>query len=314
MSKSNRSRRTNGVNVGFEYFDRRQTGPWEVLRPLFRLNWGLVIPAGVSIALVMFLHVPVLAVVILMAVLFLWSFKLTWQIIALIVRSRAFLLVAAVLVVGNLWMRDLFGEVVGNILLVVLVVALLALRPTAPFLWARVWCVFDRHRIRGALKRAKVRTMNLDGALPFMLWARPTKTGERIWLWLPAGSAGDDIEDVLRYIAPACLAREARIHRVRKLTTVVGVEIIRRDPLGTGEKLPSPLAALVTYVKDTIKGEGTEAITPKPITDITESDPPTVSTAPRRSGRRTTTPVAQPVEPTQPTVVVAGEDLSDYID
>ena len=156
----------------------------------------------------------------------------------------------------------------------------------------------------------QVFTMNLDGALPFLLWARPTKTGERVWLWIRAGSCWEDIESALEFIASACLARNARLHRVRKLSTVVAVEIVRRDPLSSSDPILSPLAELSTWVMGVVSGEGTEAIRSVSVGEITATDPATVSEP--RKGRKTTTPA--PVEPVGPSVVVSGEDLSDYVD
>lgn len=308
MSKS--TRRGGAARAGFEYFDRRQMGPWVLLRPLFRSWRAALVTLAVVVILTITMHLNPYVMGGLLLVLFLGSFAVIWQFLALLIRARAILCVLGLLVVGNWWLKSVFGDIAGNLLLLALIVGLLAFPPTWRFLYTRFWCVLDRHRIRACLKVCKVRTMNLDGALPFMLWARPTKTGERVWVWVRAGASGDDIEDALTYIAPACFARDSRVHRVRKLTTVVAVEVIRRDPLSTGEPIPSPLSTLTGLVKGKTKGEGTEAIRPTKVVDVIATDPvPAASDA--RKVRKTTT---APAEPAMPAVLVSGEDLSDYID
>ena len=314
MSKSTRgsSGRSGAARAGFEYFDRRQMGPWVLLRPLFR-GRGLLVTVALAIILTIGFEVNPYVMCGLLVVLFLASFAVVWQLIGLLVRTRAVLFVLGVLVAANWWFTDLFGELAGNLLLLALVVGMLVFPPTGRFLLSRFWCVLDRHRIRACLKVCKVRTMNLDGALPFMLWASPTKTGERVWVWVRAGASGDDIEDALSYIAPACFARDARIHHVRKLSTIVAVEVIRRDPLSTGDAIPSPLSKLSDLVTGAVKGEGTEAIRSATVIDITTAEPVSAASEPRRNGRKTTTS-GIPAAPVVPAVVVSGEDVSDYID
>jgi hypothetical protein len=231
--------------------------------------------------------------------------SLVWQVLSLLVRARAELFVLAVLCTVGVWLRSHMNPDLASFVLVGALVVLVVLPWTRRFLVRRMWCVLDRHRLRACLRMSKIRTMNLDGSLPLMLWARPTKTGERVWLWIRAGSCGDDIEDALSYIAPACYAREARLHRVRQLTTVVAVEIIRRDPLSTTKPLTSPLSAWSAGGA----GEGTEPVRSATVTDITSLHP--VVPEPRKNTRKTTPNGAAPVPPT---VVVSGEDLSDYVD
>lgn len=170
---------------------------------------------------------------------------------------------------------------------------LLVLPWTRWFLFARFWCLVDRHRLRTCLRQTKIRTMNLDGALPFMLWARPTKTGERIWLWSRAGSSAGDLEDALEYIAPACYAREARVHTVRKLSTLFAVDIVRRDPLDRSTPIDSPLAKIAAFVGRKSAPEGNEPIRAATVVPL--------PTTPKKA-------------PARPSVVASGEDVSDYID
>ena len=316
MSKSTRGSggRGGAARAGFEYFDRRQMGPWVLLRPVFR-GRGVLFTLIVAIAVTFGLGLNLYVMAGLFVAGFLASFAITWQLLGLLIRARAVLLVLGVLFAANLWFKSLFGELVGGLLLFALIVGLLVFPPTRRFLLARLWCVLDRHRIRACLKVCKVRTMNLDGSLPFMLWARPTKTGERVWVWVRAGASGDDIEAALSYIAPACFARDARIHRVRKLSTIVAVEVIRRDPLATGDAIPSPLSKLSALIPGAVTGEGTEAIRTATVIDITTAEPVSAASEPRRNGRRpTTSTTVVPAAPAPSGVVVSGEDVSDYID
>jgi hypothetical protein len=313
MPNSTRGNARGGMRAGFEYIDRRHMGPWVALRPLFRGGAFLITLVAFVVATIM-LKLNPYAMGGVFVILFLGSFAITWQIIGLVIRSRAVLLVATVAAVGNLWFQAQLGGVVGNLLFVALVAGLLLFPPTGTYLIARFWCVLDRHRMRACLKVCKIRTMNLDGSLPLMLWARPTKTGEKVWLWVRAGASGDDIEDALSYIAPACFAMDARMERVRKLATVVKVEIIRRDPLASSDAIPSPLSRLTTLVKDKIAGEGTEAIRAASVDDITSADPAPLVPLPRKNTTRKTTAEPKSAEPTKGPVVVSGEDLSDYID
>lgn len=232
--------------------------------------------------------------------------------LGLVIRARAFLFVVALVVASVVWLRSWLDPVTADVVLIGTVVVVLVLPWSRRFVVARFWCVVDRHRLRACLRMAKIRTMNLDGSLPFMLWARPTKTGERVWLWVRAGASGDDIEDVLSYIAPACYAREARLHRVRSLSTLVAVELIRRDPLAKKTKLVSPLAKLTSLVTGEVRGEGTESIRAASITDITTVAPIPVQEQRKPMRKTTSNGVAEPA--VSPRVVVSGEDLSDYVD
>jgi hypothetical protein len=311
MSKSTRQTGRGAGRAGFEYFDRRQMGPWVPLRPLFR-GRGLLATLLVAVVVTILASLNPYVVGGLLVVLFLASFAITWQIIGLLVRARAVLFVAVVVFVGNQWFQSLFGDLTGSVLFLALVAGLLLFPPTGRFLISRFWCVLDRQRIRACLKACKIRTMNLDGSLPFLLWARPTKTGERVWVWVRAGAAGADIEDALTYIAPSCYARDARIHRVRKIATLVAVEVIRRDPLSTGESVSSPLARLSSLVS-TVKGEGTEAIRTATVEDITTTEPASETRTNGRKPGSGSSAGSKSTEPAESSVMVGGEDVTDWV-
>lgn len=247
----------------------------------------------------------------------------TVQVIGAVIRWRAEIITALVLVTALSWVNSQTSTLVMWLTLGGTVAAVAAVGPARRFAVGRMWCVLDRHRLRTCLRNAKVRTMNLDGALPFMLWARPTRTGERIWLWIRAGSSGDDIEDALSYIAPACYARSARLHRPKKITTVVAVEIVRRNPLDTSEPITSPLTRLTGLLTGNHASGGDSQIAASDATTVlseplstTSVEPAPSEPKPARNGTRPS-PKKQPTNgasPDRDAVFVGGEDVSDYID
>lgn len=240
------------------------------------------------------------------------------QIVGIVMRWRVELLLVAVLVIGMVWLSSQLGTW-GAWFTLAGVVLLGALVPwTRRFVVSRFWCVLDRHRIRTCLRNAKYRTMTLDGSYPFMVWARPSRTGERIWMWTRAGSSAEDLENVLEKLAPACFAREARLHTRRSLSTLVVVEIIRRDPLDKTAAVTSPLAKVTALLPGTKQpGEGTEPITgatvtPLPVTDKPATDGQASADKPAKTTSKAKT-TSNAAATTTPTAVVGGEDLSDYI-
>ncbi|MFD2419967.1 hypothetical protein [Amycolatopsis pigmentata] len=224
--------------------------------------------------------------------------KQWWPILVLgvLVRWRVEIVLTVAWLTGMAWLFHEVGPTAAWFIFAGLVVVIALVPATRWFVFARFWCVLDRHRLRTCLRQARARTMNLDGALPFMLWARPAKTGERVWLWTRAGSSAGDIEAVLEYIAPACYAREARVHTVRRLSTLFAVDIVRRDPLDRSTPIDSPLAKIATFVGRKSAAEGTEPIRAATVVPL--------PTTPKKATR----------EPSRPSVVASGEDLSDYID
>lgn len=308
MPKS--TRRGRGRVDVIEVFSPRRSGPWHLLHPL-RTRLGFAVLAIIVLVLAARHQLAIAATVVVVdLVLIVLSFAIVWQLVGLLIRARAELLVLGAGGAGDWWLSTLMATVWADVTLASLALVAFALPWSHRFLMARVWCVLDRHRLRLCLRQTKVRTMNMDGSLPLLLWAHPTKIGERVWVWVRAGSSADDIEDAIEYIAPACYAREARVHRVRKLTTIVGIDVIRRDPLANPTPVASRLAkltGLVTGGVDAAAVEGTEAVRPVPLSDITTTD----LSAPVR-GKTTKTP-ATPT-PSAPVVVAQGEDLSDYID
>jgi hypothetical protein len=137
-----------------------------------------------------------------------------------------------------------------NTLVSLLVVALLvgvpaAIGPVRRRIVALVWCQIWRHRLRLAFAQI-IRTGNRHqpGQVPFILQARPTPAGGRVWVWLRPGLSLEDLEGKTSALAVACWAAEARIVRASsRYAALVRVDFVRRDPLTT--VVTSPLPALV---------------------------------------------------------------------
>lgn len=235
-----------------------------------------------------------------------------FTILGLLIRWRAEIAATAMVLAVFVWVDSFGNPVVTPVVMVGVPVLVLAVPHTRRFVIARVWCVLDRHRLRACLKRTKVRTMTRDGSYPLLLWARPSKTGERIWVWLPAGMAASDIEHSLEYLAPACFARSARLHRPKKVTTFVAVDIIRRDPLESKQPVSSPLSRW-RKPQDT-EDEGVTPISAAP----SACDTSTAESADSESSTSTSATSSTKTTQKQPanagSVVVNGEDLSDYVD
>lgn len=112
--------------------------------------------------------------------------------------------------------------------------------PSRRVLSAALGCVVTRHRLRTAL--VELRLVSRAGRLPLVLWLAPTPVGERVRLWCRAGMSAEDITDETDHLRSACFAREVRVVRDRRWSSLVTVEVIRRDPLGPGRTVQSPLA------------------------------------------------------------------------
>jgi hypothetical protein len=73
-----------------------------------------------------------------------------------------------------------------------------------------------------------------------MLWAKPTRVGESLWIWLRPGLARENLLERLDQIAVACWADKVTIERASATNAaLVRVDISRRDAL-TGT-VASPL-------------------------------------------------------------------------
>ncbi|GAA1879596.1 hypothetical protein GCM10009687_54750 [Asanoa iriomotensis] len=135
-----------------------------------------------------------------------------------------------------------------TIVLAVLVLAF-AVRPVRRRLSAWSWCLVVRHRLRVVFAQLVHSASRSSGALPLILWARPTPAGERVWVWLRPGLDLSDLEGKAGKVAVTCWAGEARVVRASaRFAALVRVDLTRRDPLAN--LVPSPLAALLAQVRE----------------------------------------------------------------
>ncbi|RZQ62254.1 hypothetical protein [Amycolatopsis suaedae] len=156
-----------------------------------------------------------------------------------IVRARAELFVLTLVVLVYLWLTAHLPEWALWATLFGVIVLVVGVAPVRRYVTRRCWCVLSRHRTRACFRSTW--TMTYDGTLPYLLWSRPTPVGERIRVWLPAGLAVNDIEQVSSKLAAACWARECRIEPSRKRAALVVLHIIRRDPLESAQLAPDVL-------------------------------------------------------------------------
>lgn len=143
-----------------------------------------------------------------------------------------------------LWVWRLLAGVVGgwpSALLLAAVCGLLVWwRRSRRVLSALAGVVVTRHRVQTAL--AELRLTTRAGRPPLELWIGPTPVGERVWLWCRAGISAEDLADEADHLRSACVAREVRIARDPRWASLVRLDVIRRDPLGTARTVTSPLA------------------------------------------------------------------------
>jgi hypothetical protein len=104
---------------------------------------------------------------------------------------------------------------------------------------AAFWCTVTRHRLHAAL--VEVRATTRDGRLPLFLLVKPAPFGERVWLWCRAGISAEDIEDESDRLRAALWASDVRIARDRRWSSLVTVDVVRRDPLAATRSIRSPL-------------------------------------------------------------------------
>lgn len=238
------------------------------------------------------------------------------RVVALLLRLRAELTVLAVLVTVWAWLgpdhvRDETGRWVSvpgtgwdtttRVAVFVTVALVLAGLPwTRRYLFHRAQAVLTRHRVRQTLVECRVLNSR-SRACPLTVWARPTRVGEAVWLVLRAGIGPAAVAEQAEELASACFAREARVIVWPRFTTVVRVEIVRRDPLA-----PNTIRSdLFRYASGDVHNDGWP----------TEGAPPVPHPEPARPAA--TRPVLPPVAPRPvldgPSDGGRGGDWSDYV-
>ncbi|MFC5141022.1 hypothetical protein ACFPK1_22490 [Actinomycetospora rhizophila] len=149
----------------------------------------------------------------------------------LAVRLRAELAALALVFVFLAVAYSWLPPVAASAFIAVIVAVVLAVPVLRRFVTRRAAAVMTRHRLRQVL--IERRCLNFSRAAPLFLWSHPTEVGETVWLLLRAGISPSDVEDEAEWIASGCFARDARVTTTRRMTALVRVDVIRRDPLAT---------------------------------------------------------------------------------
>ncbi|WP_091048654.1 hypothetical protein [Glycomyces sambucus] len=110
--------------------------------------------------------------------------------------------------------------------------------PANRFLNRWGWCMVTRHRVRVA-SDAFMEGKGVRGSVrPLILLARPTESGERVWLWLRGDLTLDDLQGRLVELSSVCWANSADARLAGKKAAYVVVDVHRRDVLAEGVTVP----------------------------------------------------------------------------
>lgn len=232
-----------------------------------------------------------------------------------------------VLLVAYLGLTRLLPAPAALAVLAVVVGLPFALSSSRRRLLAWCWCAISRHRLRTCF--ATFVRANRYGSLPWILLARPTRAGERVWVWLRPGLSAEDLhtEAGLARLAVGCWANEVKINPTTgRRAALLRIDITRRNPLT--ETVTSPLTNLLPDLDlfDHLPQQGPATA---PVVDPTGLDlpgipnPTTTSTGPAPTGPAPATTTTKPAArrasgssstPPPPAVLTrTGEDLTEYI-
>jgi hypothetical protein len=213
---------------------------------------------------------------------------------------------ASGLVIGWIWLAD-HTTFIYRLAAVALIVGVPAsIPPVRRRITAIWWCLTTRHRIRTCFNEFII--TNRTGSLPFILLARPTPVGERVWIWLRPGLSLDDIQSRADKIAVACWADTAVAEAASQSNSAyVRLDIKRRDVL-TGP-ITSPLLGVITGSVPPRDGRDTGPV-PTAL-DLPDVNPDQVAPATKpaviRAEKKTPAPASAPA-PASDT-----SDISDWI-
>lgn len=171
------------------------------------------------------------------------SVVVAWPVLRAIWHWAAEILAGSALLVG--WTVLMLSTDLWISLLTVAIVAGVpaAVGPIRHRIVALVWCQVWRHRLRVSFAQI-IRTGNRAkvGLLPFILTARPTPAGGRVWVWLRPGLSLDELAGKTSALAVSCWAAETRVIRSStRYAALIRVDFVRRDPLSGIVASPLPL-------------------------------------------------------------------------
>jgi len=237
-----------------------------------------------------------------------WALVRVWPVLRLLWWWTPEILAGLVLVYG--WVA--LARHTNLVLRLVVVAVLVGVPAGVPYLRRRVvavaWCVIVRHRLRTCF--AQFIHANQSGSLPLILWARPTRVGERVWVQLRPGLALRDLEHRQDRIAVACWADRVVIERASTGNAgYLRFDIKRRDVLTA--TVGSPLVDLVDPATPTPLR--TVGQTPTAL-DLPDIPKPGASKPTRDTGPSPRKPATAPApEPATAAAGVNGEDVTDWI-
>jgi hypothetical protein len=157
---------------------------------------------------------------------------IVWPVLRIIWHWLPEILIGSFLVYGWTWLMFATPVWASLLILAGLIGAPAAYGRTRRAVLSAFWCFTVRHRLRMCF--AAFIAHNRQGTLPFILPARPTPAGERVWVWLRPGLSLADLEQPgqVQKLAVACWANEARVTRAsRKYAALIRIDITRREPL-----------------------------------------------------------------------------------
>jgi hypothetical protein len=158
-------------------------------------------------------------------------------------RWRTELITLAVLTAAYCWLWSQLTVIWAAVVLSAALGIVFTLPWSRRFTVRRFWCVLSRHRFHRMCFEGRLHTR--AGRVPPVLWVRPTKVGERLFIWVRAGLAAEDFEQHTGELRTACYARDARVTRNASWSQLVTIDIIRRDTLAASHVPESPFKKLL---------------------------------------------------------------------
>ncbi|MEV6601973.1 hypothetical protein AB0M36_34735 [Actinoplanes sp. NPDC051346] len=229
-----------------------------------------------------------------------------WPVLRMIWHWLPEILLGLFLVYGWTWLMSATAIWASLLILAVIVGGPSAYGPTRRAIKSGFWCLTVRHRLRMCF--AAFVAHNRHGTLPFILLARPTPAGERVWLWLRPGLSLHDLEQPgqVAKLAVACWAKDARVSPAsRKYAAFIRIDITRREPLVHTVKSRLPDRVPATMPATT----SASAMVPPAGVNLADVPPPRNA---RASDDNTGHRPRNPRNPSTPKPLFTDVDPSDY--
>ncbi|HEU5129302.1 MAG TPA: hypothetical protein VFU12_15065 [Glycomyces sp.] len=166
------------------------------------------------------------------------GFSLAWPVLRVAWHWAGELVLLGVLIAVYAALASWIGPF-GSLAVVALLVGVPWFIPASSrFLSRWGWCMVTRHRLRVA-SDAFIEGKGVRGAVrPLILLARPTESGERVWLWLRGDLTLEDLQGRLTELSSVCWANSADASLAGQKAAYVVVDLHRRDVLAEGVDMP----------------------------------------------------------------------------